>query len=376
MICAGEASGDRLGAGLARSLRAKDPSIQLFGMGGPAMREAGVEIIQEADEISVVGIAEVLARLPQIRAAMSKLEAAVRERKPDVLVPIDFPDFNLRLAAKAKAAGVSVVYFVSPQIWAWREGRVKTIRERIDEMLVLFEFETDVYTRAGIPVTWVGHPFAEPAPTTATAEQWRERLGLSADGQVIALLPGSRRGEVQKMLPPLLGAAARLHQQDAQRQFVIPVARSAPRDWIAEQVTASATPDLILADSGFPEWLSCCDAGIVTSGTASLECAVRGLLPCVVIYKIHPLTHWIGKRLIRVDHIALPNLIAERRVLPELVQHDCTPEKIAAETERFLTDTAVAAETREALVEIHRRLGPPGIYERAAERVFDRLQSR
>jgi lipid-A-disaccharide synthase len=375
MISAGEASGDRLGAGLARALRAVEPDIELIGMGGPQMAAAGVRLLQDSHEVAVVGITEVLARLPQIWRAMGRLERALDEHRPDVLVPIDFPDFNLRLSQRAKRRKIPVVYFVSPQVWAWRSGRVKTIRERVDEMLVLFKFESIFYRDADLPVTWVGHPFAEPLPQWASQQSLRERYQFAPDDEIVALMPGSRAGEIGRLLPILLGAAERLREKRPKLKFLMPLAAHAPIEMMREQVAVSAVPDIEMIEGRFPEILSICSAGIVASGTASLECAAQVGLPIVVVYRIQPLTYAIGKRMIQVDHIALPNLVMGRRVVPELVQDDCNPQRIAIEVERYLEDPDHAEKTRGELAKVRARLGEPGIYGRAAERVLARAKS-
>jgi len=372
MISAGESSGDRLGAGLAAALRRRDPSIEFVGMGGPKMRDAGVRLVQQAAEISVVGISEVLPRLPQIRRAMKRLEKVLADERPDLLVPIDFPDFNLRLSARAGRLGVGVVFFVSPQLWAWRPGRVHKIRGLVREMLVLFDFETAFYEKAGVPVTWVGHPLAERSGVRPGEAELRRRAGLAEGGRVVALAPGSRAGEIERHLPILLEAARRLQAGRAGLQFLVPLAPSAPRDVVCSMVESSGVDPIRVHPGDFPEILSVCAAGAVASGTASLEAATAGL-PMVVFYRMNRLSSWIGKRLIQVDHVAMPNLIAGRRIVPELLQDDCNPDSLAAEIGRYLDDPARVAEVREGLGGVVRRLGEPGIYERAADRVLARL---
>ena len=372
MISAGEASGDRLGAGLAAALREQDPGMDLVGMGGPQMRDAGVRLVQDSAEVAVVGISEVLSRLPQISRAMGRLEAVLENERPDLLVPIDFPDFNLRLAARAARHGVGVVYFVSPQVWAWRRRRVHRIRGLVREMLVLFDFESEFYRNAGVPVTWVGHPLADAPPARTAPADLRARIGLRPDSTVVGLLPGSRAGEIHRHTPVLLGVAELLRRERPALEFLIPLAPSAPEAELRKAIRDSGLTRVHVHQGDFPELLHTCATAAVASGTASLDAATVGL-PMVVIYRMNPLSHWIGKRLIRVDHVAMPNLIAGRRIVPELIQHECNPTRIAAELERYLDDPAHAETVRTELSGVLRMLGEPGVFRRAAERVRARL---
>ena len=372
MISVGEASGDRLGAGLAAALRQRDPAIELVGMGGPQMRDAGVRLVQDSAEVSVVGIWEVLARLPQIRRAMHRLERVLEDERPDLLVPIDFPDFNLRLAARAGRRNVGVVYFVSPQVWAWRPRRVHRIRRLVREMLVLFDFECEFYRKADVPVTWVGHPLADAPPATSDLAELRRRIGLRPDSTVVALLPGSGAGEIKRHMPVLLGAAGVLRRERAALEFLVPLASSAPEHTVRDAIQDSGLERVHVHGGDFPGLLRVCTAGAVTSGTASLEAATVGL-PMVVIYRINPISYWIAKRLIQVDHIAMPNLIAGSAIVPELLQDECNPPRIAAELDRYLGDPSHAESVRNALRAVLRKLGEPGGFVRAAESILAHL---
>ena len=372
MISAGEPSGDRLAAGLARALRELEPQVELLGMGGERLQEAGVRIVQPMSEISVVGIVEVLRHLPSLRRAMGRLQRALRDERPDLLVPVDFPDFHLRLAARAGRLGVPVVYFVSPQLWAWRPGRVHRIRRLVRRMLVLFEFETELYESAGVPVTFVGHPLAETGPSELPKEELCRKAGLQPRRAVVALLPGSRRGEIGRMLPILLDAAERLRRTHPDVQFLIPQAPDVPREVLAGPVESSGLRHVAIHSGDFPEVLSICGAGAVTAGTASLEAATVGL-PGVVVYRMNPLTYRLARALARVEHAALPNLIAGKEVIPELIQADCRPERIAEMLAVYLDDPASTARIRARLREVRHRLGEPGVYERAARAVLGEL---
>ena len=365
LVVAGEASGDALAAGLIRAARSVDPSVRFHGMGGQAMREAGAEILVDAAEVAVVGLFEVLARLPRILAARGSLRRALGDLRPERVLLVDFPDFNLRFAAHAKRAGVPVYYFVSPQVWAWRRGRVATIASRVSRMMVLFPFEEEIYRAAGVPVVFTGHPLVDADPPALDPAAARARLGLGEEGPVLALLPGSRAGEVSRLLPPLLESAAILREARPGLRAVIPVASTVPAGLVEDLVRRSPLPQARPVHGLFYEVLDAADAAVVASGTATLQAALRGT-PMVVVYRMHPVSGWIARRMVRVRDIALVNLVAGRRIVPELVQEACTPRAIAAEAGALLDDDAANSAMRASLGEVRARLGPPGAYERAA----------
>jgi lipid-A-disaccharide synthase len=374
LLSAGEASGDRLGAGLARALRRLRPDVDLSGMGGAEMAEAGVRLVQDASEVAVVGVLEVLSRLPQLRSAMARLTAALAE-KPDLLVPIDFPDFNLRLAGEAARRGVPVVYFVSPQVWAWRRGRVRGIRRRVARMLVLFPFEVSFYEQAGVPVTFVGHPMAgTPEVPPEDTEELAARLGLRPGTRRLVLLPGSRPGEVVRLLPRMLGAAAALVPTRPDLEVLLPLARGLDEDAVRRTVAASGVPGTRVHQGDYPAVLTLGTAGIAASGTATLDAALAGL-PVAVVYAVQPLTYLLGRLLVRVDHIALPNLVLGRRLLPEMVQGGFTAATAAAAVAPWLDDPRAGDEVRAGLREVRARLGSPGALDRAAEAILGELQA-
>jgi lipid-A-disaccharide synthase len=374
VLSAGEASGDRLGAGLAKALRAVRPDVVLTGMGGEEMEQAGVRIVQPASEVAVVGVVEVIRHLPAIRRAMARMERTIREERPDLVVPIDFPDFNLRLASRAKAAGVPVVYYVSPQVWAWRRGRVRTIRDLVRRMLVLFPFETAFYEGAGVPATFVGHPAAAPRARVARTELL-PRLGLDPSRPVVALLPGSRVSEAGRLFPVLLDAACRLASTHPDAQFVVPEAQTIPEGFLEGLAANTPLPSLVLTSGAYPGILDVADAGVVASGTATLDAALAGL-PFVAVYRMQPLSFLVARALVKVDHIALPNLVAGARVVPELVQNDCTPDAIAAILRGLLDDPSRAEEIRGGLAGIRARLAGDGAFLRAAEAVLEEAERK
>jgi lipid-A-disaccharide synthase len=368
MISAGEASGDRLGAGLARALARLHPGIEVFGMGGDEMGDAGVRLGGHAKEVAVVGFVEVIRHLPTIRRAMTRLTSALVNERPDVFVPIDFPDFNFRLAAKAAAAKVPVVYYVSPQVWAWRRGRVRTLRRLVRRMLVLFPFESVFYEHEGVPATFVGHPAAG-ARVRASRGELLSKLGLDPSRRVVALLPGSRQGEAGRVFPILLRAARQLREALPDVQFVVPIARTLPAGFLEGMATREGVADLFIRTGDYPGILEVADAAAVASGTATLDAALAGV-PFVAVYRMQPLSYLIARWLVTVDHIALPNLVAGRRIVPELVQGAFTPEAAASELSSLLTDGTRAEEVRRGLAGVASLLSGDGAFDRAAAAVL------
>jgi len=340
------------------------------------MAGAGVRIVQHLSDVSVVGIVEVLSRLPAIRGAMARLEGALRSERPDVVVPVDFPDFNLRLASRAARAGVPVVYFVSPSVWAWRRGRLRGIRRTIRRMLVLYPFEARFYEDAGVPVTFVGHPAAEAAAAAgAGREDVLGRAGLDRAARVVALLPGSRHGEVERLFPVMLEAAARLRALHPELRFLVPRAATVSRRQLEEKVARAGLDGVRIHDGDYPAVLRACAAAVVGSGTATLEAALAGL-PMVVVYRLQPLTYLLARLLVRVEHVALPNLILGRAVVPELIQGRCTAAAIAGALAELLDGPESAALQRREMVVVRERLGPPGVFDRAAEAVLAEAKGR
>lgn len=370
LIVAGEASGDALGAGLIRAAHRIDPSVTFWGIGGDAMREAGARVVFDAGEIAVVGVLEVLSRLPRILEARRRLRDGLRESRPDRAVLIDYPDFNLRFARDVRRAGIPLYYFVSPQVWAWRSGRIATIARLVDHMMVVFPFEVEVYEKAGVPVTFVGHPLVDSEPSEINRGEARRRLGVGTQGRLLALLPGSRRGEVSRLLPVQLAAAALLRASRPDLTTVIPVASTVPEGLVESAVREAGAAGWARPVQGlFHEALDAADAAIVASGTATLQAGYRGT-PMAVVYRMSPATAWLGRRLVRVSNIALVNLVARRTVVPELIQEACTPETIANAIAPLLDDPTAAQRMRAELAEVRTLLGAPGAFDRAARLVL------
>ncbi len=363
MIIAGEASGDLYGAGLVRSLKKRIPELKVSGMGGDRMRTAGVEILTDIKEVSVVGITEVISNLGRIKKALSLLKNRLAKERPDALILIDFPDFNLRLAKKAKALGIPVIYYISPQVWAWRSDRVKKIARLVDKMLVAFPFEVDIYRRAGLDCELVGHPILDEPVLKLNKEEGRKRYNLDPERPVVALLPGSRKREVNVLLPVMLDAL-KILKSDV--QAIIPVAHTVDFLRVEEMVKGRK---VTLVKEKATEILSLADAAIITSGTATLQGAISGV-PMVVIYRVSPITYLLAKILVKVKNIAIVNIIAGRDVVPELTQSDVTPEKIAGVIRKILDDPLYRDNMKRDLLGVREKLGKPGASDRAAEAVI------
>ncbi|HOP40679.1 MAG TPA: lipid-A-disaccharide synthase [Geobacteraceae bacterium] len=372
MIIAGEASGDLHGSGLVRECLALDPTLHFLGIGGSLMRAQGVEILVDARDMAVVGLVEVAAHFPIIYRAFRKMGRILREDPPNLLVLIDYPDFNLRLARVAKAAGVKVLYYISPQVWAWRVGRVRKIARLVDRMAVVFPFEVPFYEKEGVPVSFVGHPLVDSVRPTMSAADARDAFGVDPSRRTIGLFPGSRKQEIRKHLPTLLESARLLAKRFADLQFIIPLASSLDRSDVAPYLDLSDVPVILVEGGQGCDVIQVCDAIISVSGTVTLEIALLGI-PMVIIYKVSPLTYLVGKRLIRVDHIGICNIVADKRVVRELIQHEAEPGPITDEIARILTDASYADEIRQGLALVRERLGDVGCSTRVAAIVREML---
>ncbi len=364
LVVAGEASGDQLGAGLIGALLKRLPTIEIYGVGGVHMRDAGMTTLFDVRDLSAVGAVEVLTKIPQgLRMAYDLLREA-RRRQTQVVVLIDTPGFNLPFAALAKRAGLCVVFYVSPQIWAWRRGRVRKIARRVDRMLTLFPFEVPFYTHAGVDATYVGHPLVDRVAALPSPEQVAVELGLDASKTIVALLPGSRSQEVRRLLPPMLGALEYLQRQVPTLQAVLPVAPTIDGAEIARLLANSALPVTLVAGRSL-EVLRASQVALVASGTATLEAGLVGT-PMVIVYKVHVMTALLARLLIRVPNIGLVNIVAERRIVPELLQDDVQPKTLAALAVRYLTDTEARAEVQRELARLHDKMALGDGAQRAA----------
>ena len=365
LLSAGEASGDTYGAQLIEALRGLSPDATFFGMGGEKMRASGCELLIDAKDIAVVGLVEVVKHLPDIRRRFKHLVAEAERRKPDAAILIDFPDFNLRLARELHRRGIPVFYFVSPQIWAWRTGRVKQIKKYVRKMIVIFPFEQAFYARHGVEVSYVGHPLAYDPPPRISRGEFATQHGLDPKKQWIALLPGSRRKEVRLNLPPMLRTTALLQKQ-GDFEFVLPVASTLDPQWLAGQWTtyqlqphsATAEADSLSAihlSTNARATLMHARAAVVASGTATVEAALSGT-PFVVVYRLAPLTWLLGRRLVKLDTFAMPNLIAGKKILPELIQKHFTAQNVVRELNAIIPDGPARRQMEAALKMVQQRL--------------------
>lgn len=330
LISAGEASGDLYGAGLIEAMRRQDPALEFFGAGGERMRAAGCDIVVDAKDLAVVGITEILSRLPKILGLYRELIAAADERKPDLAVVIDSPAFNWRVARQMHKRGIPVVYYVCPQFWAWRQGRVKLLRKYVKRALVIFPFEEKFYRDRGVDAKFVGHPLADLERSAISREEYAAHYGLDAGKRWIAVMPGSRRKEVRMNLPVMLQAADQLGDG---YEYLMPVAPTLEREFLQGLIGERR---ITLVAESLPA-LSYARAGIIASGTATVEAAMMEL-PFVMVYRVTPLTYFLGKPRLKVAHYAMVNLIAGEEIVPELVQRDFTAEKVVAKLQPLLAD--------------------------------------
>ncbi|MBI5895248.1 MAG: lipid-A-disaccharide synthase [Desulfobacterales bacterium] len=363
VMVAGEPSGDLHGAHLIHALQAKYGSIFVCGMGGRAMRAAGAKIVIDADQVAVVGITEVIAKAPRIIKAMGQHKRLLAALQPDLLILIDFPDFNLHLAAIAKRIGIPVLYYISPQIWAWRAGRVKKIKKRVDHMAVILPFEKQFYEAHQVPVSFVGHPLMDSATGRVPMRAAFDGLPPSP---VVGLLPGSRDREVASLLPVMLQAARQLRQKLESVRFIVSCAASIDPASIHAIARSSGVDHLEISHEPVSQIFPKCHLAVVASGTVTLEAAICGT-PMIITYVVSPLSYWLGRALIRVDHIGLVNLIAQERIVPELVQKEVTPEAISETAYGILGDAQTYRTVCQNLRLVRERLAAPGASEKVAQ---------
>jgi lipid-A-disaccharide synthase len=368
MIIAGEASGDMHGARLVKAMQALSPGLEFFGIGGSVLRQAGVRIRVDNSQIAVVGISEALAKLRILLKALKVAKEDLKAMRPDLLIVIDFPDFNLRVATAARELGIPVMYYIGPQIWAWRTGRVKKIKKVIDHMVVIFPFEAAFYEKRHVPVTFVGHPLLDGMMSTRPGQT---KGDLRGNCMLIGLLPGSRNEEIRRLLPTMVQVADMLGDHIPGIRFAIPVASSVDRGLVEAIAEGGRTRFLILSDR-LRDILDEATLLITASGTVTLEAAIAGT-PMIIVYKVSNLSYWLAKLLVRVEYIGLANLVAGKTVVPELIQHEASAEKIAHQAFQLLGDEKRLAEMRRELSCIAKSLGAPGASQRAAQVAMNML---
>jgi lipid-A-disaccharide synthase len=379
LMVAGERSGDLHGAELAEALKAIVPGVEIWGCGGEAMSRAGVDLVANLRDFAMVGITEVVTGLPRARRAFNAIMSAAEQRHPALAVLIDAPSLNLRLARRLKWRGVPVAYYVSPQIWAWKKWRMRHLQKRVDKMLCIFDFEEDIYRRAGIPVEYVGHPMLDRPEMTnpgMTRNEFFAAFGLDPALPAIALLPGSREIEVRYILPGLVAAARELRRRDRRRQFVLPLAATLEAEGVESRLRENGSePGLIkVLTNATHDCLRYADAAAVASGTATLETALLGC-PMVVVYRVAPSTAFLARFMVDVPYYSIVNLLAGKRVVTELIQDDFTGRRVADEVERLLGNAEDRAEMLADFRRLRARLGRGGAAKRAAKAIADMLAS-
>lgn len=355
-IVAGEASGDMYAADLIRELHHHDPSLQFYGIGGSLMQEAGSEVLVDLAKAGVVGFVEVIRHFRIIRSAFRALQARMREQKPDLLILIDYPGFNLRMARYAKSLGIRVLYYISPQIWAWKAGRIKQIQSYVDHMAVILPFEKVIYEHAQVPVSFVGHPLIDRVKITLDEKTARQQWHCREDSILIGLVPGSRRHEIQRLLPVMLEAAAIIFSQFPEVEFLLPLASTLSEDDLQPYLSSAQSLPLTIIKNANYEVMKYSKALLIASGTATLEACLLQT-PMVITYKTSRLSYEIIKRLIQVKHIGLCNLLAGRTIVPERIQNDASAIALAEDLMHYLKDSAYYASTQQALKEVAESLG-------------------
>jgi lipid-A-disaccharide synthase len=371
MIVAGEASGDMHGANLVREMLRIDPALNFYGIGGKKLREEGVKLLANASDMAVVGLTEVISKLGSILKIMGMMKRSLDERRPDLVILIDYPDFNLPLANAAKKRGIKIFYYISPQVWAWRKGRIGQIKKTVDKMAVILPFEVDTYGQEGFTVNYVGHPLLDMVKLNYSKQESRKKFGLAENKITIGILPGSRLSEVGKLMPELLRASEILAQKMPEVQFVLPLADTLEEKIITKIISGFNVKVKIISGNTY-DVISCADLALVASGTATLETALLGI-PMVIVYKISLLSYLIGRLIVDVKNIGLVNIIAGKTIVPELIQGDACGKRIAVEALAILTNEEKKQEMIKELMAIRARLGEPGAAIRAAQIACDMI---
>lgn len=365
MFSAGESSGDQHAANMFLELKKHQPAIEGIGMGGAKMAQAGIDVRYDSSQIAVIGLVEVIRHYGEIRRALTLMQQLVAAERPDLLVCVDYKEFNFKLARYAKQQGVKVLFYVSPQVWAWRPGRVKKYGAVIDMMAVIFPFETAYYDAENVPVRYVGHPSVDKVhPQHSKADDFA-RFKLDHTKPVVGLLPGSRGNEIKRMLPVMLKAAENLQADFPEIQFILPQADSISDALLATYLPQSPVKMTVLKNQPY-DVIQCCDVIMTASGTATLEVALL-TVPMVIVYKLSTVTYWLGRWLVNTPFIGLPNIIAGKCIVKELIQQDASAGNLAAEVKRILTDKVYADDMRDSLMAVKQQLGQGGGSKNMAE---------
>ena len=377
LISCGEASGDLYAGALTRELLAFDSTIRIAGLGGPRLAAAGGTLVDDYRDIAVTGLTEAIAKLPRSLAARRRLVAAAEADRPDALILVDFPDFNFRLAPPIKRLGVPVIYYIGPQIWAWRARRLETIRAIADRVMVIFPFEEPIYREGGVPVEFVGHPLIDLAKPSAGRGAFHSALGMAPSAPTVAILPGSRPNEVSRILPDLAAAAERIRAAVPGAQFLVARAPHLDERLFAPAGarTLGAVAPVAIVEGDTDTVLASADVALTASGTATVQTALHDT-PMVIVYRVSALSYWWLRRLVMVETIGMVNLIAGERIVPELVQDAFTPDAVAREAISMLTDRERALRIRAGLATVRARLGGPGASRRAAEAIMRVIEDR
>lgn len=374
MLSAGESSGDQHAANLFLELKKMRPDIRGIGMGSTFMVAAGIDVRFDSAAIAVIGVVEVIKHYAEIRRALKLMQRILEDERPDLLICVDYKEFNFKLAKFAKKLGIKVLFYVSPQVWAWRPGRVKKYGQVIDMMAVIFPFETAYYEAEQVPVRYVGHPSVDKVqPVNAKADDF-SLFGLSSANAVVGIMPGSRLGEIKRMLPVMLKAAEAILAVMPSAQFILPQANSIKDETLHTYLQQSSLKITVIKNRPY-DVMQCCDAIMTTSGTATLEIALL-TVPMVIAYRLSPITYWLGRLLVKIPFIGLPNIVAGKRIIQEFIQHDATPEHLSAEILRILIDKTYSQRMRAELKEVKERLGQGGGSKKMAELALEMIEAK
>ncbi len=369
MIIAGEASGDMHGANLVREMIKINPALNFYGIGGNKLREEGVELLANASDMAVVGLTEVISKLGRILKIMKMMKKSLDERRPDLVILIDYPDFNIPLAKAAKKRGIKVFYYISPQVWAWRKSRIGQIKKTVNKMAVILPFEVNTYEREGFAVNYVGHPLLDMVKLNYSKQESRKKFGLAENKITVGILPGSRLSEVEKLMPELLRASEILAQKMPDIQFILPLADTLEEKILTEIISRFTVKINVISGHTY-DVISCADLALVASGTATLETALLRV-PMIIVYKISLLSYVIGRLIVDVKNIGLVNIVAGKTIVPELIQSDVSGKRIAEEALAILTNGKKKQEIIKELEAIRTKLGEPGAAIRAAQIACD-----